>query len=119
MSPSPIYKSSNTRTLPLAAALKDAVLSGAVAFGLFFFMIGLRTEQGSTGALEITTRWQTFAILVAAGFAGSFLRTLIFGRGPIPLGRAVPPAVASLVAGAGRFAAPALLIFALLVPVLF
>ena len=55
------------RTLPLAAALKDAVLSALVAFGLFFFMIGLRTEQGSSGALEITTRFQTFAILVAAG----------------------------------------------------
>src|SRR3954470_5743728 len=119
MSPSPIYKSSNTRTLPLAAALKDAVLSGAVAFGLFFFMIGLRTEQGSTGALEITTRFQTFAILVAAVFVGSFLRTLIFGRGAIPLGRAVPPSVARLFDGASRFAAPALLIFALLVPVLF
>src|SRR3954447_4102923 len=119
MSPSPIYKSSNTRTLPLAAALKDAVLSGAVAFGLFFFMIGLRTEQGSSGALEITTRFQEFAILVAFVFAGSFLRTLIFGRGPIPLGRAVPPTLARLLAGAGRFAAPALLIFALLVPVLF
>src|SRR3954471_20116489 len=108
-----------SRTLPLAAALKDAVLSGAVAFGLFFFMIGLRTEQGSTGALEITTRFQTFALLVAAVFVGSFLRTLIFGRGAIPLGRAVPPSVARLFDGASRFAAPALLIFALLVPVLF
>src|SRR3954469_15960218 len=115
MSPSPIYKSSNTRTLPLAAALKDAVLSGAVAFGLFFFMIGLRTEQGSTGALEITTRWQTFAILVAVVFAGSFLRTLIFGRGAIPL--AVPPALTRLIGAAGPYVAPALLIFALLVPV--
>src|SRR5437588_7242662 len=108
-----------SRTLPLAAALKDAVLSGLVAFGLFFFMIGLRTEQGSTGALEITTRFQTFAILVAAVFVGSFLRTLIFGRGAIPLGRAVPPSVARLFDGASRFAGPALLIFALLVPVLF
>ena len=108
-----------SRTPPLAAALKDAVLSGAVAFGLFFFMIGLRTEQGSTGALEITTRFQTFAILVAAVVAGSFLRTLIFGRGAIPLGRAVPPSVARLFGGASRFAGPALLIFALLVPVLF
>src|SRR5258708_29082143 len=106
-------------TLPLAAALKDAVLSGAVAFGLFFFMIGLRTEQGSTGALEITTRFQTFAILVAAVFVGSSLRTLIFGRGAIPLGRAVPPSVAHLFDGASRFAGPVLLIFALLVPVLF
>src|SRR5215212_1512415 len=108
-----------SRTLPLAAALKDAVLSGAVAFGLFFFMIGLRTEQGSTGALEITTRFQTFAILVAAVFVGSFLRTLIFGRGAIRLGRAVPPSVARLFDGANRFAGPTLLIFALLVPVLF
>jgi len=108
-----------SRTLPLAAALKEAVLSGFVAFGLFFFMIGLRTEQGSTGALEITTRFQTFAILVAAVFEGSFLRTLMFGRGAIPLGRAVPPSVARLFGGASRFAGPALLIFALLVPVLF
>src|SRR3954468_14252033 len=109
----------SSRAVPLAAALKDAVLSGVVAFGLFFFMIGIRTEQGSTGALEITTRFQTFAILVAAVFVGSFLRTLIFGRGAIPLGRAVPPPVARLFDGASRFAAPALLIFALLVPVLF
>src|SRR6478672_13624048 len=108
-----------SRTPPLAAALKDAVLSGLVAFGLFFFMIGLRTEQGSTGALEITTRFQTFAILVAAVFVGSFLRTLIFGRGAIPLGRAIPPSLARLFGGASRFAAPALLIFALAVPVLF
>jgi branched-chain amino acid transport system permease protein len=106
-------------TLPFAAALKDATLSGLVAFGLFFFMIGLRTEQGSTGALEITTRFETLAILVAAVFAGSFLRTLVFGRGPIPFGRAVPPAVARLVDGASRYAAPALLVFALLVPFLF
>ena len=77
-----------------------------MAFGLFFFMIGLRTEQGSTGALEITTRFQTFAILVAVVFAGSFLRTLIFGRGAIPLGRAVPPSLARLFGGASRFAAP-------------
>jgi branched-chain amino acid transport system permease protein len=108
-----------SRTLPVAAALKDAVLSGFVAFGLFFFMIGLRTEQGSTGALEITTRFQTFAIMVAAVVAGSFLRTLIFGRGAIPLGRAVPPSVARWFGDASRFAGPALLIFALLVPVLF
>ena len=91
-----------SRTLPLAAALKDATLSGLVAFGLFFFMIGLRTEQGPSGALEITTRFQTFAILVAVVFAGSFLRTLVFGRGPILSGRAVPPAITSLLAERAR-----------------
>jgi branched-chain amino acid transport system permease protein len=106
-------------TLPLAAALKDATIAGFVAFGLFFFLIGLRAEQGLTGALEITTRFETFAILVAVVFAGTFARTLIFGRGPIPLGRAVPPSLKQFADSAGRYAAPALLIFALLVPVLF
>jgi branched-chain amino acid transport system permease protein len=104
-----------SRNLPLA--LKDATLAGLVAFGLFFFMIGLRTDQGSTGALEISTRFQTFAVIVAVVFAGSFLRTLAFGRGPIPL--ALPAPVTRIVDTAGRFAGPALLIFALLVPVLF
>jgi branched-chain amino acid transport system permease protein len=107
------------RTPPLLAALKDATLSGFVAFGLFFFMIGLRTEQGASGALEITTRFQTLAIMVAAVFVGSFLRTLIFGQGAIPLGRAIPLSVTQWAGRASRFAAPALLIFALLVPVLF
>src|SRR6478672_6141285 len=106
-----------SRTPPLAAALKDAVLSGLVAFGLFFFMIGLRTEQGSTGALEITTRFQTLAILVVIVFAGAFLRALIFGRGAIPL--ALPSSVSATLSTASRFAGPALLVFALLVPVLF
>ena len=59
-------------------------------------MIGLRAEQGLTGALEITTRFEALAIIVALVFAGSFLRTLIFGRGPIPFGRAV----AGMAAGA-------------------
>jgi len=102
-----------------ALALKDATLAGLVAFGLFVFLIGLRTEQSSSGALEITTRFQTLAMLVAAVFAGAFLRALIFARTPIPLGRMMPESLAGFAASAARFAAPALLIFALLVPVLF
>jgi branched-chain amino acid transport system permease protein len=105
------------RNLPLA--LKDATLSGLIAFGLFFFMIGIRTETGPTGALEIIPRLQIFAVIVAAVFAGSFLRTLFFGRAPIPFGRMLPPQTAGLIDAASRYAAPALLIFALLVPVLF
>ena len=104
-----------SRNLPLA--LKDATLASLVAFGLFFFMIGLRTDQGPTGALEISTRFQVFAVIVAVVFAGSFLRTLAFGRGPIPL--RLPPTLKPVIDTAGRFAGPALLIFALLVPVLF
>jgi branched-chain amino acid transport system permease protein len=103
----------------LALALKDATLSGLVAFGLFFFMIGIRTDTGSGGGLEIVPRFQTFAIVVAVVFAGSFLRTLLFGRGPIPFMRAIPGSALRLFDAASAFAAPALLIFALLVPVLF
>jgi branched-chain amino acid transport system permease protein len=103
----------------VALALKDATIAGFVAFGLFFFLIGLRAEQGLTGALEITTRFETFAILVAVVFAGTFARTLTFGRGPISFGRAVPTSLKQFANIAGRYAAPALLVFALLVPVLF
>jgi branched-chain amino acid transport system permease protein len=52
-------------------------------------------------------------------FAGAFARALIFGREPIPLGRLVPPALAQATARIGPFVGPALLGFALIVPVLF
>jgi branched-chain amino acid transport system permease protein len=103
----------------LTLALKDATLAALVALGLFFFMIGLRAEQGLTGALEISTRFRSFAVIVMLVFVGAFLRTLVFGRGPIPLGRIAPAWLPGLTARLSRFAAPALLIFALLVPVLF
>jgi branched-chain amino acid transport system permease protein len=105
--------------LSIVDALKDAVLAALVAFGLFFFLIGLRSEQGPSGALEVTTRFPELAALVGAVFAGAFLRALIFGRGPIGIDRAVPAAATRAVASVARFAAPALLLFALLVPVLF
>ncbi len=54
-----------------------------------------------------------------AVFVGSFLRTFFFGDDPIPVGRIVPPAVAASMAKLSRFAAPALLGFALIIPVLF
>src|SRR6185437_10759597 len=60
-----------------------------------------------------------FAIMIALVFAGAFCRTLIFGRGPIPFGRMVPSALPGMFARISRLAAPALLAFALLVPVIF
>ena len=100
--------------------MKDATLSALVAFGLFVLMIGLRTDQGPTGALVITTRFPELAIIVAVVFAGSFGRALVFGREPIALGGALPSWLARGAERAGfRGPAPALLVFALLVPVLF
>jgi branched-chain amino acid transport system permease protein len=108
-----------SRSLPLAAALKDATVSALIAFGLFFFMIGLHTDQGPTGALVVTTRFEQFAIMVGAVFAGALARALIFGREPIGLGRALPPWLVRAGERAGRLAGPALLGFALVVPILF
>ena len=106
-------------SLSVADALKDATLAALVAFGLFFFLIGLRSEQGPTGALQLSTRWIDLAMVVGAVFAGAFGRALIFGRGPIRFGGQMPAWFPRALAVAGRFATPALLIFALLVPVLF
>jgi branched-chain amino acid transport system permease protein len=105
--------------LPLAAALRDAALSALVALGLFFFLIGLHTNQGPTGALVVTTRFDTLAILVGAVFAGALARALVFGREPVSLEGLIPAALTQHVQTLGRFVGPALLLFALLVPVLF
>ena len=83
-------------------------------------MIGLRTEQGPTGALEITTRFETARDPGRRG-----VRRLVPADArfrPRPRSRSAAPCrrrVARLFGGASRFAAPALLVFALLVPVLF
>ena len=112
-------KAPHTRSISVAGALKDAVLAALVAFGLFFFLIGLRSEQNSSGALEVSTRFPQLAMIVGAVFVGAFLRSLVFGRGPIGLDRAIPTGVTRAFASIARFGAPALLIFALLVPALF
>jgi branched-chain amino acid transport system permease protein len=112
-------KASNIRSLSVADALKDAALAALVAFGLFFFLIGLRSDLSSSGALQVSTRFADLAMIVGAVFVGAFLRALIFGRGPIGLDRAIPQGVTRAFASAARFGAPALLIFALLVPALF
>ena len=61
----------------LAAALKEAAIAAAIAFGLFVLMVGVKTDQGPTGALVITTRFGIVAVLVGGVFAGAFLRALI------------------------------------------
>jgi branched-chain amino acid transport system permease protein len=101
----------------LAAALKEAVTAALVAFGLFFFLIGLHTDQGPTGALVVTTRWGEFAIIVGGVFAGALARATIFGRGLITLSHTMPPWLTRAMDAASRVAGTALFAFALLVPV--
>jgi branched-chain amino acid transport system permease protein len=64
-------------TLDVAGALKDAALAAFVAFGLFSLMLGLRTETGSTGRLEVFPRPGLLATAVAAVFVGRLAVALI------------------------------------------
>jgi branched-chain amino acid transport system permease protein len=104
----------------LGFILKKALLSGFVALILFSLMIGIRTEAGPTGQLIYWTRFGELASLVGIVFVGSIVIELA-RRWLAPLGgsQLVPAPVQNGLAAAGRFVAPALLVFTLLVPVIF
>ena len=72
---------SSTRHRDFAGALKHAALAALVAFGLFSLLVGIRTDTGPGGALELSERFETLAVLVAAAFAGVFLREILFSGG--------------------------------------
>ena len=101
------------------AALKEAAIAAAVAFGLFGLLIGFRTEQGSNGALVIATRFDTLAEFVAATFVGRLSFALTRHRFTVPANVFVPTAVRKTAAALSPYLAVALLLFALAVPVLF
>jgi branched-chain amino acid transport system permease protein len=102
------------------AAIKDAVIATVVAFGLFSLMLGLVTETGSTGRLTVHARPVLLIVSLTVVFIGRFLvsvfaQTLPFSQIP----RRFPQELTARLKGIERFAAPALLMFALAVPVLF
>lgn len=103
-----------------ASILKQAFLSALVALGLFSLMIGVRTEAGPTGQLVYWTRFDDLASMVAAVFVGSIVVELFRlwrgARGGLTI---IPQSVQRGFDVAGRYLAPALLIFSLLVPVIF
>jgi len=62
------------------AALKDMLLAGLVALGLFAPLVGLRTDVSPTGALFIRTRWTDVAILVGLVMVGRLAMHLYLAR---------------------------------------
>jgi branched-chain amino acid transport system permease protein len=106
-------------TLDFAGALKEAVMAALVAFGLFGLMIGIRTEQGPTGALVIATRWPELAEIVAAIFAGRFLLSLFSQRYSFSFASLIPGFVIATASRFAPYAATAFLIVAVFVPVIF
>jgi branched-chain amino acid transport system permease protein len=107
----------------LVAALKDAAASAAVALGLFVLMLGVRSEQGPTGALSVTPRLGLLAATVGAVFVVRLIWTIAFAHSTIgsaiSSGRLVPAAVKASLARAVPYTSWALIACALLVPVAF
>lgn len=104
----------------LGAAIKDALIATVVAFGLFSLMLGLVTETGSTGKLTVHTRPGLLIASLAVVFAGRFFVSFFvqsFRVSEIP--RLIPRQFSARLQNIERFAAPALMVFALAVPVLF
>jgi branched-chain amino acid transport system permease protein len=100
--------------------LKKALLNALVALVLFSLMVGIRTEAGPDAQLTFWPRFVELASLVGIVFGGSVVIDLLKQWiGPSGAERLVPPAVHSGLSFLGRYLAPALLIFTLLVPVIF
>ncbi len=103
-----------------AFVLKKSLLSAFAALLLFSLMIGVRTEAGPAGTLVYWTRFGDLALLVGAVFVGSIAVELLRGWiGPLDAVSNLSNSTRSALSGLQRFIAPALLIFAFLIPVIF
>jgi branched-chain amino acid transport system permease protein len=107
------------KRLDVLAAVKEAAIAALVAFGLFVLLIGIRTEQGPTGALVFTTRFGLLAEIVAAVFVGRLLRALTSREATVSIGNLVPASLKAAASGLAVYAAAAFVAFALLVPIIF
>ncbi|MET4802735.1 high-affinity branched-chain amino acid ABC transporter permease LivM [Bradyrhizobium sp. LB11.1] len=120
MTPTPHETSTTSRIAGIPALLKIAFVNALIALVLFSLMVGIRTEAGSDGQLTYWTRFGDLASLVAAVFGGSIVIELLRQWiGPMGTEKLVPPSVKSGMSFVGRYLAPALLIFTVLVPVIF
>jgi branched-chain amino acid transport system permease protein len=107
------------KPLDLHAAVKEATIAALVALGLFVLMIGIRTDQGPTGALVFTTRFGALAAIVAAVFVATLLRATVLRGAGVSIGRLIPDSAKSTASGLTPYAAAAFLVLALIVPIVF
>jgi branched-chain amino acid transport system permease protein len=101
--------------MTLLQSLKDAAIATAVAFGLFFMLVGLRTDVGPDGALYLRQRWPDVALLCAIVFVGRLVVTFWAGR-RAARDPAAPARFAATLQQAGRLFAPIMLGLAVLLP---
>ncbi|MFD1199740.1 high-affinity branched-chain amino acid ABC transporter permease LivM [Brucella gallinifaecis] len=53
-------------------AIREGVIAGLVALGLFILIVGFKTDQNISNELVLTQRWGALAILVALAAVGRF-----------------------------------------------
>jgi branched-chain amino acid transport system permease protein len=104
--------------IDLLGALKSGALATIVAFGLFSLLIGVRTDQGPTGALEIEPRLVALGVICAVAFVGGFVRAWLAGES-LDLAGYIPDQIKTAAAQVGRYFGVALLAFAVIEPIAF
>ena len=52
-------------TTPIQRGIREALYAGAVSFGLFFLLIGIRTDQNIRNELILVQRWGLLAIVAS------------------------------------------------------
>jgi branched-chain amino acid transport system permease protein len=107
------------RHFDFVTALKRALLSALIAFGLFSLMIGIKTDTGPAGALVLSGRPKALAIIVGVVFAGAFVRELLLGERDFMPRLVLPASLRASGKTLTRLAGLALLGFAIAVPFIF
>ncbi len=110
---------SSKRRFDPVAALKRALFSALVAFGLFSLMVGLRTHTGENGALYLTGRPGLLGIIVGIVFIGALMREVILGERVIAFGPRLPAGLRTRLHQLPMLSAPLLLAFAIALPIVF
>ena len=65
------------RRVNIPGALRDAALTGLIAFGLFLPLIGFQTTVNGRNELILVTRWPFLVVLVAIIVAGRFAYSVV------------------------------------------
>jgi branched-chain amino acid transport system permease protein len=104
----------------IVSAFKSAFVAALIAFGLFSLLLGFRTHQPAGSGLALLPRMDLLAASVAIVFVGRFVLELLgAGARTVDMRGMIPEQFKILAHRIVPFAGPALLGFALFVPVIF
>lgn len=68
-----VSPSSGAVARPITRAVRESLFAGVISFGLFFLLIGLKTDQNIRNELVLVQRWGLLAAVVLITMAGRFL----------------------------------------------